>query len=119
MAVLTVTEITEAGVADGAAAAAGGGDSFANPDDERTVLKVINGGGGSITVTITPAVVAATLPGFGAVTKANGGGSVGAGATRYFGPFPKAYNDANGRVNVTYSGVTSVTVAALRAPRRG
>jgi len=121
MAVLTVTTITEAGIADGAVAAAGGGDSFANPEDERTILKVINGGGGAITVTITPANASATgVPGFGDLTKANAGGSVGAGATRYFGPFPgRTFNDTNGRVAVTYSGVTTVTVAALRVPKRG
>lgn len=119
MAVLSVTDITESGALDGAAAAAGGGDSFANDDQERTFLLVINGGGSPITVTITPAVASGTLPGFGTVSKAAGGGSVSNGTRRYFGPFPAAYNDANGRVAVTYSGVTSVTVAALRCPRRG
>lgn len=121
MAVLTVVDVTEAGVTDGAASAAGGGDSFANPDDERTILCVINGGGSPITVTITPQTTAAPgVPGYGDLTKGNGGGSVTNGTRKFFGPFPaRTYNDANGRVLVTYSGVTSVTVAVLRIPKRG
>lgn len=118
MATLTPAVITEAGVAISLSAAAGGGDQFANPSDARTYLHVNNGGGGSITVTITAQVASAQVPGKGLMTKANGGGSVANGAAKVFGPFPaEMFNDANGNVQVTYSGVTSVTVGAFRLPQ--
>lgn len=118
MAALALQNIVEAGLAPSMASAAGGGDTFANANDERTILMVTNGGGGSITVTITAQDTSETVPGFGTVSKANGGGSVGAGATKLFGPFPAAaFNNSSGEVAVTYSGVSSVTVAALRVPK--
>lgn len=41
--------------------------------------------------------------------------TVTAGERRHIGPFEKArFNDDNGYVNVTYSAVTSVTVAAIK-----
>jgi len=113
MALLAEQIIVEAGIAPSFAAAAGGGDTFANDGD--ALLYVKNGGGGSVTVTITAQAVSLTVPGRGAMTKANAGGAVAAGADRVFGPFPPAsFNNASGQVAVTYSGVTSVTVAALR-----
>lgn len=89
------------------AAAAGGGDTFTNTGQEIAVIK--NGSGAPITVTfVTPA----TLDGL-AVTDLTV--SVGAGETRAVGPFPPGvYNDANGLVSMTYSGVTTLTVAILK-----
>lgn len=117
MATLTVATIAEAGVALSAVAAAGGGDQFINAGDARTFLYVNNGGGSSITVTITAQVASASVPGKGLMTKANGGGSVTNGTAKLFGPFPaEMFNDASGYVQVTYSGVTSVTVQAFRLP---
>lgn len=115
-AVLTVTDVTEAGVAMTLASAAGGGDSFANDSSGRTFLVVTNGSGGSITVTITPATASVFVPGHGTLTKAAGGAAVAAGVTKIFGPFPTTYNDSSGRVAVTYSGVTSLTVGVFRVP---
>ena len=117
MATLTPAIIAEGGVALAAVAAAGGGDQFANPNDARTFLEVINGGAGAITVTITAQTASFNVPGRGTLTKANGGGSVAAGATKLFGPFAAdAFNDSSGNVQVSYSGVTSVTVQAFRLP---
>jgi hypothetical protein len=40
-----------------------------------------------------------------------------AGQRRKIGPWPPSiYNDLNGRVQLTYDGVTSVTVGAFRLP---
>jgi hypothetical protein len=114
---LTVQSITEAGLAPSTSSAAGGGDTFTNDSSERTFLQVTNGSGSSITVTITPTNASRSVPGFGTMTKANGGGTVANGATKLFGPFPSAsYNNASDKVSVSYSGVTSVTVAALKLP---
>lgn len=107
MAILTVAEIARAGVANTLTAAAGGGDSFAN--DGRTYFEILNGGGGAITVTF---VTQQTVDGLAVADLAV---SVAAGARTKVGPFPPSiYNDANGRVQVTYSGVTTVTVNPFR-----
>lgn len=114
MAVLTVQDAVVSGLTESLAAAAGGGDSFDN--NGQCILEVVNGGGGSITVTIddpgSPSPAGATQfnPDV-AVT-------VGAGASKLIGPFPPfRFNDANGRVNVSYSGVTTVTVRVIRVSR--
>lgn len=106
MAVLTVTQITRSGVLESLTAASSTGDSF--PNDGNTFLVVKNGGASAITVTIaTPAKV-------WGIDIAELSISVGAGATMFIGPFPEpVFNDANGRVNVSYSAVTSVSVGAF------
>lgn len=120
MAVLTVQNTVLAGAVITPVAAAGGGDSFTNTSDETTELMVVNGGGGSINVTIVAQAATVNVPGYGAVPLASEVIAVAAGATKRIGPFPASkFNDANGRVNVTYSGVTSVTVAAVRLARAG
>ena len=109
MALLTVQKNALAGVVVAPVAAAGGGDSF--PNDGKTVLEVVNGGGSPITVTIAAPVNC------NQGTNHPGGGSVTNGTTKRFGPFDQArWNDASGNVVVTYSAVTSVTVAAVGQP---
>lgn len=106
MAVLSVQQILPTGVVVSAVSAAGGGDQY--PNNGKTLLKVINGGGSDITVTITPTN---TVNGY---TIAPIAVTVAAGATKYLGPYDQNYfNNSSGRVAVTYSAVTSVTVAAL------
>lgn len=113
MATLTVESIVEAGLNATDNAAAGGGDAIPNSGAE--VLHVKNGGGASITVTVTAQQTAQQVPGFGAMTKADAAVAVPAGEERFIGPFPKgAFNDSGGLAQITYSGVTSVTVAALK-----
>lgn len=118
MAVLTVTDILLSGVAFTLTAAGAGGDSFVNDSSERTFFAVTNGGGGSINVTIAKQGSSVPVPGYGALPLADEVIAVGAGVTRIIGPFPAAkFNDANGRVNVSYSGVSSVTVNPFRLAR--
>lgn len=106
MAILAVTIPTIAGELVGNVAAASGGDSFIN--DGRTLLYVNNGGGSPITVTIDAKQIAGMPFTDPTVAVANG-------THKLIGPFPPRYfNDANGRVGVTYSGVSSVTVAAIK-----
>ncbi len=108
MADLTVQEIALAGLVDSAAAAAAGGDDFAN--DGNTFLKIINGSGGSINVT---AASNYTSPPTGTAQSDNVV-AVGAGVTALIGPFPQSgFNDDDGKVNITYSATTTVTVAAI------
>lgn len=108
MATLTVQTLAATGSVVTFTAAAGGGDEFAN--DGKTFFEVNNGGGAPITVTIV------------AESPCNQGtlhdvvGSVTNGTVKKFGPFDRQrFNDATtGRVGVTYSAVTSVTVAAWK-----
>lgn len=108
MATLTVTDISLSGITPSYASAAAGGDEFANPDGQA-FYHIKNGGVSSVTVTFA---AQATVDG---LTVSDVAITVPAGEERIVGPFSRTYmNDANGRVQVTYSGVTSVTVAAFR-----
>jgi nicotinamide mononucleotide (NMN) deamidase PncC len=115
MAVLSVQSPSLAGVAITHNAAAGGGDSFQNSGNVYIHVKNTSGG------TLTPAV---KVEGQGT----DNFGVSGAGGTvfdqdvnlanneeKVIGPFPPGrFNDANGRVQLTYpNGVTGVTVAVI------
>jgi hypothetical protein len=113
MAVLTVQNITGAGLATSYAAASTGGDSFPSDTGERTFLHVKNAGVSPITVTIPPATTTEKLSGVGSFTVPSLGGTVPASGDAMFGPFPRDYVDGLGHVNFTYSSATSVTVAAF------
>lgn len=97
----------------GLAAATGGGDSFFMTG--RDLLVVNNASGAPITVTIST-VVAAVPDNFGVTNAAHDKTfSVAAGKTAILGPFSRfRFADANGNAQVTYSGVTSLTVGVLR-----
>jgi hypothetical protein len=107
VATLSTQQVAITGGAVTYGSAAGGGDKVV--PDGRTMLHVKNGGGSSITVTV---VVPGSTYGQAnpdvAVTVPNGG-------ERMIGPFPIEIADpADGLVAITYSAVTSVTVAAVR-----
>lgn len=107
MATLAAITPTYAGAVLAKTAATAAGDKFLNTGTE--LLYVINGGGGSINVTLdakaTPGGLAITDPVV----------AVAAGAEKVLGPFnPAIFNDANGFVNLTYSGDTDVEVAVLK-----
>lgn len=106
MAQLTIQKPDLAGLAPAFVAAGAGGDSFAN--DGKTYLHVKNGGAGSITATINSQKLCDQGFDHDAAV------GVAAAGERLIGPFPQGrFNDAGGLVQITYSGVTSVTVAAV------
>lgn len=108
MATLTNVIPALAGAAFSPVAAAAGGDQFLN--DGRTALYVKNGGS-AVTVTITPQGTADGL------AIQNIAVSVPAGQERLIGLFPtRFFNNGSGFVLVTYSAVTSVTVATVDLP---
>lgn len=95
------------------AACAGGGDVVDNSDG-KTFLHVKNGSGGALSVTVTAQNASTVVGGFGTLAVANVVVSVGAGAEKYIGPFPRqAYNNTSDQIAITYSGVTSLTIAAV------
>lgn len=113
MATLTVTTINRSpGITDlvgggSLVAAAGGGDKFANTGGQFFILN--NGGGGSVTLTM---VLQATLDGQTATSRTL---VVAAGKIGVVGGFPTSiYNDINGFMNFTYSGVVTVTVGPFQ-----
>lgn len=116
MAALATQKPATAGVAVVYSAAAGGGDTFVN--NGREMFHVKNGGGSGITVTFNSGAVAGRNKcSFGVANAAHDlAVSVGAGSDALCGPFSKdQFTDGNGNMNVTYSGVTTVTVAVLSA----
>lgn len=107
MADLTVVRTLETGVEATLAAASAGGDLCANT--RRTLLKIVNGGGASITVTVSAQQVSC-----GEIAAHHKTIVVAAGKTIYAGPFDRAiYNNADGKLVITYSGVTSLTIGGL------
>lgn len=108
MATLTNQPVVRGGLAPSYAAAAGGGDKFR--PNENVLLHVKNGSGGAITVTVvTPGTV-------GGEAIADRAVSVPAGGERMIGPFPErlfANNSDSGLASITYSAVTSLTIACL------
>jgi len=113
MATITVQTITESGITPTFASATAEGDVMDN--DGKTFLMIKNGSGGSITVTVTAQVTSFDVGAFGPLTKSNATIAVGAGAEGMIGPFaPLAFNTNDSQISITYSGVTSVTVAGFR-----
>lgn len=109
MATLTVNSVGRAGFRDDNAlvAAAGGGDKFLPSKD--TFIRVNNGGGAPITVTVaTPGTTYGLAVGDVSVSVTNA-------QSRLIGPFPAELfaNPADGLADITYSGVTSVTVGVF------
>ena len=95
-------------------AASGGGDTF--PNDGRTYAHLKNGSGAPITVTFD-ALPSYTDNALGLLSLADTVITVPASGEKVVGFFPPArFNDVTtGRVAMTYSGVTSLTVAVVKA----
>lgn len=109
MATLAVQKAVVTGLTPSYSAAAGGGDQFANSG--KAMLHIKNGSGGSINVTVNSQTNCSQGFDHDAVV------AVPAGAERMIGPFPKGrFDDANGNVQITYSAVTSLTVAVVEVP---
>lgn len=108
MATLTVQQITLTGTTPSYAACASGGDEFVN--DGQTFIQVKNASGGELTVTVNSRTncnqgsdhdVAVAIP----LTTGD----------KMIGPFPPSrFNNGDGKVTITYSGVTSLTIAAIK-----
>jgi hypothetical protein len=108
MAAITQTEITRAGInPEGVDQAAAVADYFANSGKQMLYAK--NGDASSKTITIA---TQQTVDGLAVEDLTV---TIPAGETRLIGPFPPSvYNDGDGRVQLSYSAVTSVMVAVLK-----
>lgn len=104
MATLTPAQVvrTSNGTLDTLTAAAVGGDVYANTG--REWIEILNGSGSSITLYAALVVDSETIV-------QGKDWVIGAGERRKIAPLPTSYyNDSNGRVSLTYSAVTSVTI---------
>jgi hypothetical protein len=109
MAILSVQIIPLIGLEPSYAAADVGGDEFVNSG--RDFIHVKNGHTSEQTVTMN----SQTACSFGFDHDA--AVAIPASEERMIGPFPKnRFDDSNGKVLITYSGVTSLTIAVLRVP---
>jgi len=112
MAELTVQQVTEAGGAATYVSATEGGDTADN--NGNMFLHIKNGSGGEITVTIAALTTSVDSGMYGDLTKANATIAIAGGAEAFIGGFaPAAFNNGNGEIAITYSEVTSLTIAAL------
>ncbi len=112
MAELTVQQITEAGGAATYVAANGAGDTADN--NGNLFLHIKNGGGSEITVTITAQTTSVDSGAYGELTKANASIAIAGSGEAFIGGFaPAAFNDGDSEIAITYTAVTSVTIAAL------
>lgn len=111
MAALTIQSIDQDGLTPSYTAAAGGGDTVVT--GAGAFLHVKNGGGGSITVTlVTPGTVSGLAVDDQTVTVTN--------AQERMIAVPDLYKSpSDGLASITYSGVTTVTIASFRAPVTG
>jgi hypothetical protein len=109
MAVLTVQSPAKPGSVVTYSAASGGGDKVTN--NGRVMIAVKNGDASSHDVTVS----AQKSCSFGVSNAAHDSvTSVAAGAEKLIGPFsPDQFNDVNGQINIAYTAVTSVTIAAF------
>jgi hypothetical protein len=111
MATLTTQVINRAGAVITAVAAAGGGDAM--QCGSTMMLEVINGGGSPITVTLAIPAGASAYPN---VAYTSAAVVVTNGTTRWIGPVvAQLFQDpVTGLCTITYTAVTTVTVAAVQ-----
>lgn len=109
MAELSVQVVVLGGLTPSYAAAAAGGDQFANSGREMIHLK--NGAG--VSQTVTTDSQEPCDQGF----DHDNAVAIPAGEERMIGPFPKSrFDDASGKVQLTYSAVASLTIAVIKVP---
>ena len=109
MATLTVQDIVLTGLNPSYVVSAVGGDEFAN--DGKTFIHVKNGHTSAWVVTVDSVAPCSQGYDHNAVV------SIPASGERIIGPFDKhRFDDSAGKVQITYDGVTVLTIAAIRLP---
>jgi hypothetical protein len=112
MATLVAQKITQAGLKPVYASASADGDLLTNTGIQYFHIK--NGSGGSVTASVVPVVTTVIDPLLGTLTKETASLILAAGEEGFLGPFEvDAFNSAAGTLEIDYTAVTTVTVAAL------
>jgi hypothetical protein len=120
MATRTPEQSIEAGTQITFHATSSGGDDFANSGKE--IILINNASGSAVTVTVEAHLDTADVSStniedtsYGTLTKANVAKSCATGQITSIGPFkPAGFNDSSGKVNITYSATTSVTIGFVQ-----
>ena len=113
MATLTPQKIIEEGDVETMLSATSTGDEFINSGIEFIHIQN-NHASAAYTVTVTAQVTNIHHQQFGKVTKSNVAKAVPAGQDCFLGPFKQSsFNDPNSKVQITYSGVTTLVVSVL------
>ena len=112
MATITAQQITQAGLKPVYAAAAVAGDKVLNTGIQYFHVK--NASAVSVTSSVTPVITTVIDPLLGTLVKETATLILGAGEEGFLGPFEtEAFNSTTGTIEIEYTAVTSVTVAAL------
>lgn len=111
MAIISVQSITEQGIpAPTRTSASSEGDKWENSGNE--FVEIQNNGEGSVVVTFTSLVTSFDSSIYGPATKSSRTITVARGLTSLIGPFvASAFNDESGYCSISYTSVTSLTVA--------
>jgi hypothetical protein len=120
MATLTVQFVTSTGLVPSFSSAGSTGDRFKSTANDA-FLYIKNGSTNTCTVTATRQRISITVSGYGKIALPNLTVDVTSGQNLMIGPFEKSFTrtvsrDVTNYVNLTYSTVASVTVAAVRLP---
>lgn len=111
MAVLTVQNLTRAGLEATYAAAAALGDTYVDDKSGRTFVHAKNGSGADCEVTVASTASPAANSGQAAADLVV---DITAGEERMIGPFGANFYDADGVVTLTYESETSLTIAVIK-----
>ena len=101
------------------AAANADGSKFANPTDQTTFLLVENSNASARDLVVVTQATSVRVGGYGSQTLSNRTIVIPANTGKVLiGPFPPAqFNDSDGNAHITFSGVTNLTIAAVRLAR--
>ena len=112
MATLVAQKITQAGLKPVYSAAAAAGDLLTNTGIQYFHVK--NGSGLSVTASVVPVITIVIDPLLGSLVKETATLILAAGEEGFLGPFEvDAFNSATGTLEINYTAVASVTIAAL------
>ena len=112
MATITAQQITQAGLQPTYTAASAAGDKVLNTGIQYFHVK--NASSASVTSTVTPVITTVVDPLLGTLVKEVATLVLAAGKEGFLGPFEtEAFNSTTGTIEIKYTAVSSVTVAAL------
>ena len=112
MALLTAQQISQSGLIPVYSAADVAGDTLVNTGIQYFHIK--NGSAVSVTATVIPVVTTVKDPLLGELTKENATLVLAAGEEGFLGPYEiDAFNSPTSTIEINYTAVTSVTIAAL------
>jgi hypothetical protein len=112
MALIPQQQISQSGLVPAYTAALVAGNVLQNTGIQY--FHVRNESASSVTATVVPVITTVIDPGLGELVKENAVLTLAAGEAGFLGPFEtKAFNSPEGQITLTFTSVTSVTVAAL------